>query len=39
MSWEDFCPLGEDVHGEYVDGTLLVTPRGTLEHQDAIADL
>lgn len=33
MSWEDYLALGEDVHGEYIDGKLIVTPRGTFLHQ------
>ncbi|WP_432561098.1 Uma2 family endonuclease [Kineococcus sp. SYSU DK003] len=38
MTWEDFCALGDDVHGEHVGGHLLVIPRGTFEHQNAADD-
>ncbi|GAA0311950.1 hypothetical protein GCM10009528_31830 [Kineococcus aurantiacus] len=39
MSWEEFGELAEDVRGEYVDGALVVSPRGTARHQLAVANV
>ncbi len=34
MSWRDYENLPEGVHGEYVDGALVMTPAPSRQHQD-----
>jgi Uma2 family endonuclease len=39
MSWEEYQALGDDVRGEYIDGTLVVTPPPSRVHQRATVRL
>ncbi len=35
MSWEDYQALNDDIHGEYIDGVLVMSPAPTIPHQEA----
>ncbi len=39
MDWETYQSLGPEVSGEYVDGTLIMSPSPTQRHQRIIRNL